>query len=221
MGAYHGREYYEAPPNEYSVNTETGEVVQTGTKGGDNYDVVTYHNGVAVPNKEHKEYTTVSFNEENGNRIAPGVFMPAIATGAVNVTDSPVEWVLEVPKKIVVKGSFMFLMALRTAGKKSSKITVIGRMDDIAGYTDEMFDTWWKSGRIPQKGEPKVTWAENKLWLDQRISRGDDFWIATDPTSLPNTKTGFKQGVANGYFTARELEYLRSKGISVLYHKGN
>ena len=92
-------------------------------------------------------------------------------------------------------------------------------MDDLAGYTDDVFDTWWKSGRIPKKGGPKVTWKENKAWLDARIKRGDSFWLATNPQILPKTVLKAGDKIPSGYFTAKELNYLRQKGVSVLYHK--
>ena len=95
--------------------------------------------------------------------------------------------------------------------------TVIGRMDDLK-HLDDMpnIDTWRRSGRIPGPDGHPVTWAENKRWLDERIARGDRFAIATNPNTLPPVKGGFIPGTPNGYFTARELEYLRSRGIDIL-----
>jgi RHS repeat-associated protein len=94
--------------------------------------------------------------------------------------------------------------------------TVIGRMQDLGKFADDpAIDTWAKSGRLPGVGDPPVTWAENKAWLDTRIARGDTFGIATDPLTLPPVKGGYIPGQPNGYFTARELEYLRERNISV------
>jgi hypothetical protein len=102
------------------------------------------------------------------------------------------------------------------AASGGGKITVIGRMKDLTKFAkDPHVDTWAKSGRIPKAGEPPVTWAENKRWLDERIARGDRFGIATDRATLPPVKGGYKPGEPNGYFTARELEYLESRGIKV------
>ncbi len=90
--------------------------------------------------------------------------------------------------------------------------TVIGRMDDLVKYADNAsIDTWHKSGIFGSR----VTWAQNKAWLDARILRGDKFSIATNPTSLPSVINGYVPGMPNGYFTARELQYLNSKGIKV------
>ena len=50
---------------------------------------------------------------------------------------------------------------------------------------------------------------------DERIARGDKFAIATDPAILPPVKGGYISGQPNGFFTARELEYLQSKGVTV------
>jgi len=49
-------------------------------------------------------------------------------------------------------------------------------MDDLRKFDDiDSIDTWHKSGRKPKDGEPPVTWAENKQWLQERIDRGDEF----------------------------------------------
>ncbi|HEY1038597.1 MAG TPA: hypothetical protein VGF30_04290, partial [Bacteroidia bacterium] len=96
---------------------------------------------------------------------------------------------------------------------QGSKTTVIGKMDDLLKFSDDaMIDTWHKSGIK----KPRITWADNKAWLDSRIVRGDKFGIATDPKTLPPVRNGYIPGVPNGYFTAREYEYLISKGIEVL-----
>jgi hypothetical protein len=96
-------------------------------------------------------------------------------------------------------------------------ITVIGKLDDLKKFDDLAdIDSWRKSGRIPKTSDPPVTWAENKQWLDERIARGDQFGLATDPEALPAVKAGYIPGKPNGYFTAREREYLESLGIEIL-----
>jgi hypothetical protein len=98
-----------------------------------------------------------------------------------------------------------------------SKITVIGRMEDLRRFHDnDLYDTWWKSGRIPERdgGRPVVGWPENRQWLDERINANDIFYIATDPETL---SSDWIEGVPNGNFTWRELDYLKNKGIEVLY----
>jgi len=98
-----------------------------------------------------------------------------------------------------------------------SVTTVIGRLDDLERFDAVPdVDTWRRSGRIPGPEDPPVTWLENKQWLDERIARGDTFGIATDPSQLPATKGGYVPGVPNGYFTARELEYLQSRGVDIV-----
>ncbi len=97
-------------------------------------------------------------------------------------------------------------------------ITAIGRMEDLRSVDNlKNVDTWQKTGRIPGAHDPKVTWKENKKWLDERIDRGDRFIILSDPKSLPPVKNGYIPGSPNGYFTARELEYLQSRNIKVEY----
>ena len=93
-------------------------------------------------------------------------------------------------------------------------VTVIGRMDDLDRFSrDPLMDTWGKSGRMPGPGERPVTWAENEAWLRARVAHGDTFAIATNPATLPPVRGGFIPGTPNGYFTARELAFLRSLGI--------
>lgn len=96
-------------------------------------------------------------------------------------------------------------------------ITVIGKLEDLIQFDDmDDIDTWRKSGRIPASHSHPVTWAENKQWLDDRLARGDQFGIGTNPAVLPPVKGGYIPGKTNGYFTARELEYLESLGIEIL-----
>jgi len=97
--------------------------------------------------------------------------------------------------------------------------TVIGRIEDLKafdGIPADIIDTWRKSGRIPGDMDDPVTWAENLAWLKERIARGDTFGIATDPSKLPPLVNGRIPGVANGYFTTKELAFLRKSGIDVL-----
>jgi hypothetical protein len=93
-------------------------------------------------------------------------------------------------------------------------LTIIGRFEDLERFQEMTdVDTWVRSGRIPGPDDPPVTWKENQRWLDDRIARGDDFGIATNPATLPEVAGGFVWGQPNGYFTATELRHLRSVGI--------
>ena len=117
-----------------------------------------------------------------------------------------------------VKTTIKVLGTRLVSNGASKQTTVIGRMADIRKYSaDDTIDSWAKSGRLPGKGDPPVTWAENKKWLQERIDRGDNFIIATNPKTLPPVKGGYIPGKPNGYFTARELEYLNKQGVKVEY----
>jgi hypothetical protein len=79
-----------------------------------------------------------------------------------------------------------------------------------------LIDTWRKSG--PQVVGRLPTWKyENLPWISERIGRGDSFGIATDPATLPPLSGGFQSGVANGYFTRRELHLLDSLDITPVW----
>jgi RHS repeat-associated protein len=105
-------------------------------------------------------------------------------------------------------------IAQSASGAGSSQTTVIGRMDDLIQFDkDPLIDTWRKSG-IPGKG---ITWPQNRAWLDARIARGDRFGIATNPNTLPPVLNGYIPGVPNGYFTAREFDYLMKQGVSIMH----
>ena len=94
--------------------------------------------------------------------------------------------------------------------------TAISRLKDLEQFDDNpAIDTWSKSGRNPGPGEPPVSWEENEGWLLERIRRGDDFGLATDPRELPPASGGYIPGEPNGYFTGRELQVLQSHGIEV------
>ena len=95
-------------------------------------------------------------------------------------------------------------------------MTVIGRREDLVRFdADPNVDHWWKTGRVPGVGDPLVTWAENRLWLEVRIARSDAFGLATDPATLPPVAGGYDGSAANGYFTAREYHLLTRRGVPV------
>jgi hypothetical protein len=101
--------------------------------------------------------------------------------------------------------------AAREIVDEGYKITAIGRMKDLEQFADNpLVDTWAKSGRM---GGADIKWPENRAWLDERIARGDEFWLATDPSTLPPRVGGYQAGVPNGYFTAKELHHLLDNGI--------
>lgn len=96
--------------------------------------------------------------------------------------------------------------------------TMIGRMEDLKVFDDipaDIIDTWRKTGRMPGPGE-RIGWVENKRWLLERVARGDSFGLVTDPSTLPKVLGGYIDGVPNGYFTAKELDLLKSLGIDVM-----
>ncbi len=142
----------------------------------------------------------------------------AWAISAVNVTQAELEtggmrglW-RETPTPITRA------VGAAVRGFKVKSVTAIGRMEDLRKFDgDPNVDTWHKSGRVPRPGEPAVTWPENRKWLDERIDRGDEFWITTHPSTLPPVKGGYVPGVPNGYFTAKELNHLNSRGIKPKY----
>ncbi|XZE34656.1 polymorphic toxin-type HINT domain-containing protein [Pirellulaceae bacterium SH501] len=93
-------------------------------------------------------------------------------------------------------------------------VTCIGRMEDLKAFDDipaDIIDTWRKTGL----GDD-VPWSVNRDWLLERWRRGDAFALATDPSTLPPVVDGFKQGLANGYFTAKELDLLKKLGVDVI-----
>jgi RHS repeat-associated protein len=101
-------------------------------------------------------------------------------------------------------------------GKAEESFTAIGRMDDLTKYDDVInVDTWRKSGRIPStNGGGKVTWPENRKWLQERIDRGDTFIMTMDPKNLP---TEYIPNSPNGWFTKLEYDYLIKKEAKIEY----
>ena len=93
--------------------------------------------------------------------------------------------------------------------------TAIGRMKTLKKFDNiSNIDTWHKSGRIPGKGDSPVTWAENRMWLQKRIDRGDSFIMTMNPNKLP---TKYVPGKPNGWFTKLEYDYLIKKGARIIY----
>src|SRR5207253_10347978 len=64
---------------------------------------------------------------------------------------------------------------------------------DVIGY-----DNWSMSG--PQG---RFTLIKNKQWLFERVNRGDEFWLVSNPNTLSSR---FGQG--EGYYTTMELKWL-------------
>ena len=107
----------------------------------------------------------------------------------------------------------MLLRKLRGT-KIEGQTTAIGRMDDLAKYDGyQNVDTWRKSGRLPGAGDKKVSWTENRKWLDERIKRGDTFIMTVDPKTLPD----YVKDVPNGSFTKMEYNYLVKKGATIIH----
>ena len=101
----------------------------------------------------------------------------------------------------------LFNLLLRTVSHEGKTVTVIGRMDDLTKFGDDVgFDTWLKSAP-----NGRFTLPKNREWIMERVRRGDVFALATDPSTL---STIFGQGV--GYYTAKELQWLAEAGIEVL-----
>ena len=127
-------------------------------------------------------------------------------------------------EQATINGVLTFLPVQKFIPKPVKKVageiiyTAIGRMDDLAKY--DIFtnvDTWRKSGLAAEVGKNLPTWKQNKQWLQEKIDRGDVFILSTDPNSLPSVLGGYIEGVPNGYFTAREYDYLTKKGAKIIH----
>ena len=130
---------------------------------------------------------------------------------AAAVAEAGANWLLRAAAVASISG-FMRAGAVDVAEAGASRMTtVIGKMEDLKQFDDTPgIDTWWKSGRIPGEGDAPVSWQENQAWLDERIQRGDNFVLATPENELG---TSYVKGTPNGFFTFRELRYLRNSGI--------
>lgn len=99
--------------------------------------------------------------------------------------------------------------------QSSNMKTAIGRMETLLKYSDDVnIDTWHKSGPDILPGKDKITWPQNKKWLDKRIERGDTFIMTMDPKDLP---TEYIEGSPNGWFTKMEYDHLIKKNAKIEY----
>lgn len=119
-------------------------------------------------------------------------------------------------KRIVNSTSKLKLKKLKGI-KIDGNATAIGRMDALKKYDGySNVDSWKKTGRKPGSTGEKVTWTENRKWLQDRIDRGDVFIMSIDPKTLPPVKGGFVPNQPNGYFTAREFDMLKKQGAKII-----
>jgi len=103
---------------------------------------------------------------------------------------------------------------------ENPSITVIGQMPDVGDDTfhlDGDINTWWKTGRIPNRGlsgdgTSRVTWAENRKWLEDWIAKGTTFALVTPESEL---STVYVRGEPNGFGTYQEIQYLRDNDIPI------
>ncbi|MGB9992960.1 RHS repeat-associated core domain-containing protein, partial [Pseudoduganella rhizocola] len=160
---------------------------------------------------------------EFGTNLLPGSSLPDVGIEAGKGNYGTAAVLLSTELLGPIGGEVRAARALeKTVAGEAKGITAIGRMEDLQRVAnDSGIDSWAKSGRIPGAGEKPVTWAENRRWLQDRIDRGDSFIILTNPSSLPSVRGGYVPGSPNGYFTARELQYLNQQGIKPKYVPGN
>lgn len=119
-------------------------------------------------------------------------------------------------KRIVNSTSKLKLKKLKGI-KIDGNATAIGRMDALKKYDGySNVDSWKKTGTKPGSTGEKVTWTENRKWLQDRIDRGDVFIMSIDPKTLPPVKGGFVPNQPNGYFTAREFDMLKKQGAKII-----
>ena len=107
------------------------------------------------------------------------------------------------------------LSGLSTKAKANYEFTAIGRMDTLKNFDNvHNVDTWRKSGPSVLPGKTRVTWPQNRKWLDEKIARGDTFIMTINPKDLP---TEYIDRVPNGWFTKLEYDYLLKKGAKIEY----
>lgn len=102
------QDYYNqgAPPNEYVYNSKTGEYTQVSNEGGDDYDIITVNNGLSTVDIDYEEYTYVVLNIEKTPRYKPGMFLPKPATGLASVTESPIDYLIDLPVTVLAKAGW-------------------------------------------------------------------------------------------------------------------
>jgi hypothetical protein len=110
-----------------------------------------------------------------------------------------------------VEGSASSAVAFEdlVAAEGEARITVLGRMKDVSEFAGRpLYDTWFDSGpRPPYADYGGSVMKANRFWIWERIKRGDQFWLVTDPAELTNVPG------QPGYFTTRELRWLTQKNV--------
>ncbi len=116
----------EKADNEYVKDKKTGELRQVGTTGGDEFDIVsegTFHDdgSVSIDGSTTEVLSVSTYTDpvgEMGTR-APGINIVAGGNPALQVTESPVELLMSLPKSILTKG--LSLLGKKFLGHKAKK----------------------------------------------------------------------------------------------------
>lgn len=133
------------PNNEYLIIIDEDAnitVFYKSSEGGNEYDIVHIQRGV-VP-KIGSSFQTIKVENVGGHeRLAPGVFannfvIPPPASGQITPTDSPVEWVLDLPKAgFTATGKLAMLFLIRKGLIESAEgglVNLVPKAKSVLGH---------------------------------------------------------------------------------------
>ncbi|MDZ4707913.1 MAG: RHS repeat-associated core domain-containing protein [Saprospiraceae bacterium] len=151
-----------APDNEYQMvhhPNGTTTTTQISDKGGDQQDIIHHTNGRSIPEVGNSGHTEVVNNESGGQRLAPGAFAKAPASGAVQSVDPVFE---------VMAGNATATLAGKVVGAVVGKIfqstkkvveNATVQTNKIKGnaFRDKVAEVFESQGRTISKEVPKST----------------------------------------------------------------
>ncbi len=94
------------------------------SEGGNERDIIHHTDEYAVPDKRHREWVEVVENPFGGlgERYKPGVWFSPLAKGTATVTDSPIEWVIDLPKVLAAKSAMLVLSLVKRGADDVARV---------------------------------------------------------------------------------------------------
>jgi RHS repeat-associated protein len=203
---------YDKGDNEYQVNIKNGEVVgyeQTGTKGGDVIDYITYVDWDKVPQADGVSTEAVMVNSTY-NFLPNDYRAPGIISYGTGTMQSGAAYGLDLSDFIPAKAELkiiggLFLAGLKGIAAKGGKAIVIGegmgavkttaKTLQSQGVNAKWYQAWSKNfptNRLMTPADLSAAQARNARWLNTKINQGYKIYdIGIDATRA--TRSPFYQ----------------------------
>ena len=191
------------------------------SEGGNEMDIIHHTDEYAVPDKRHREWIEAVENPWGGlgERYKPGVWLSPLAKGTATVTDSPIEWVIDLPKALAAKGAMLVLSLTKKVATKESRVFWSGGVKAMNAAADYAKANGMKTLEMTRAGQNLANLTEGMPW-----SEAGPMWQRLSAVYAKGAKgTVHVFHNANGVrlesvWTTVEYPILKQNGVEIVYH---